>query len=237
MSEENTVAKIARERFGVPYLYPFQILAIANALDGMNAGGEPAVGEGKDSDGTTREEIQSEEPRGQIVILPTGYGKSLCFQLPALVAGGLTVVVYPLVGLIADQIRGMRARGIACSALQGGMDPDRRAEALSPLRPGESRILLTTPETLSVPATNAALRALEPVHVVVDEAHCVAEWGDSFREAYRGLGDAAAALGPRFLSAFTATASPPVLARMAELLFGSSPYRLVAGIPDRPNIH
>jgi ATP-dependent DNA helicase RecQ len=219
--ETDPIARLALERFSIPYLYPYQRLAIANALDGME-GGCPEAGE--------------EYPRGQIVILPTGYGKSLCFQLPALYAPGATIVVYPLIGLMADQARSLSARGIANVVVRGGMDGADRKRAFEALKPGESRIIVTNPEALSRPQTLSALTALKPRHLVVDEAHCVAEWGDSFRPAYLELGRLAKALAPRFLSAFTATASPAILSRLSELLFGGEAFRLVAGLPDRPNL-
>jgi ATP-dependent DNA helicase RecQ len=219
--ETDPIARLALERFSIPYLYPYQRLAIANALDGMEGG---------------RSEAEEEYPRGQIVILPTGYGKSLCFQLPALYAPGATIVVYPLLGLMADQARSLSARGIANVVVRGGMDKTDRERAFEALKPGESRIIVTNPEALGRPETLRALAALKPRHLVVDEAHCVAEWGDSFRPAYLELGRLAKALAPRFLSAFTATASPSILSRLSELLFGGEAFRLVAGLPDRPNL-
>ncbi len=219
--EADPIARLALERFSIPYLFPYQRLAIANALDGMEGG--------------SREDGE-EYPRGQIVILPTGYGKSLCFQLPALYAPGATIVVYPLLGLMADQARSLSARGIANVVVRGGMDGGERSRAFAPLKPGESRVIITNPEALGQPATLSALSALRPRHLVVDEAHCVAEWGDSFRPAYLELGRLAKALAPLFLSAFTATASPSILSRLSGLLFGDEPFRLVAGLPDRPNL-
>ncbi|HAE21803.1 MAG TPA: ATP-dependent DNA helicase RecQ [Spirochaetaceae bacterium] len=220
--EADPIARLALERFSIPYLYPYQRMAIANALDGMEA---------------CAHEAEEELPRGQIVILPTGYGKSLCFQLPALYGPGLTIVVYPLLGLMADQSRSLSARGIANVVVRGGMEKEELKRAYAALEPGESRIIVTNPEALGRPDTLKALAALQPRHLVVDEAHCVAEWGDSFRPAYLELGRLAKILAPRFLSAFTATASPAILSRLAELLFGDEPFRLVAGLPDRPNLH
>lgn len=225
--DEDPVARLAVERFGIRYLYPYQRLAIANALDAI-AGRK---GHDEPDDGH-----EAEEPRGQLVLLPTGFGKSLCFQIPALAAGGLSVVVYPLLGLMADQARSLASRGIAYAVLKGGMDRPERDEALRPLSPGESRIIITNPEALAAPATLKAVAALKPGHLVVDEAHCVAEWGDSFRPSYLELGRAAAALRPKFISAFTATASPPIARRVAEVLFGDRPWRLVEGPADRPAI-
>ena len=223
--DEDPVARLAAERFGIRYLFPYQRLAIANALDAIEAPPDEAEAGAED-----------ESPAGQLVLLPTGFGKSLCFQVPAVAAGGLSVVVYPLLGLMADQARSLAGRGIAHAILKGGMERAERDEALKPLKPGESRILITNPEALAAPATLKAVAALKPGHLVIDEAHCVAEWGDSFRPSYRELGGAALALRPKFISAFTATASPPVARRIAELLFGDRPWRLVEGPADRPAI-
>lgn len=225
--DEDPVARLAIERFGIRYLYPYQRLAIANALDAM---------EGRARSDETVEGSGTEDPIGQLVLLPTGFGKSLCFQIPALAAGGLSVVAYPLLGLMADQARSLARRGIAHAVLKGGMDKAERDEALRRISPGESRILITNPEALSAPATLKAVAALGPWHLIVDEAHCVAEWGDSFRPSYLELGRAAAALRPRYVSAFTATASPPIARRIAEVLFGDRPWRLVEGPADRPAI-
>lgn len=225
--DEDPVARLAVERFGINYLYPYQRLAIANALDALSG---QAIGD--ESYGGP----EPDDPRGQLVLLPTGFGKSLCFQIPALAAGGLSVVAYPLLGLMADQARSLAKRGIAHAVLKGGMDRTERDRALCPLSPGESRILITNPEALAAPATLKAVAALKPAHLVVDEAHCVAEWGDSFRPSYLELGRAADALRPKFISAFTATASPPIARRIAELLFGDRPWRLVEGPADRPAI-
>lgn len=221
--DDDPVSRLAVGRFGIRYLYPYQRLAVANALDAI----EGRIGEG---------ESALEAPAGQLVLLPTGFGKSLCFQIPAVAAGGLSVVVYPLLGLMADQARSLAARGIGYAILKGGMDKAERAEALKPLSPGESRIIITNPEALAAPATLKAVAALRPAHLVIDEAHCVAEWGDGFRPSYLELGRVADALRPKFTSAFTATASPPIARRIAEVLFGERPWRLVEGPADRPAI-
>lgn len=227
--DEDPVARLALERFGIRYLYPYQRLAIANALDAID-------GQTPGSDESSGDSSALEMPIGQLVLLPTGFGKSLCFQIPAIAAGGLSVVVYPLLGLMADQARSLAGRGIAHAVLKGGMDRTARDEALRTLSPGESRILITNPEALAAPATLRAVEALKPGHLVIDEAHCIAEWGDSFRPMYLELGRAADALRPKYISAFTATASPPIARRIAELLFGDRPWRLVEGPADRPAI-
>ncbi|HPE88091.1 MAG TPA: RecQ family ATP-dependent DNA helicase [Spirochaetales bacterium] len=218
METDDPIGAYAAERFGVAYLYPYQRLVIANVLDSVQTA---AADDG---------------PARQIVILPTGAGKSLCFQLPAALCPGPTLVVYPLLGLMADQARRLEGTGAGAVTLRGGMPGDDRRKALESIRSGAARVVITNPETLRAPGVASALAEAGPSHFVIDEAHCVAEWGDSFRPAYLSLGEAIRAIRPRVVTAFTATASPPILARVAEVLFGDEPYGLVSGAPDRPNI-
>ncbi len=211
------VGEYALAAFGIPYLYPYQRLVVANVLDAIEA----EAGDG---------------PVNQVVILPTGAGKSLCFQLPAALCPGPTLVVYPLLGLMADQSRRLAAAGIASAVLKGGMTIAERGSAFEDIGSGKARVIVSNPETIAVPRVLEFLKTASVSHFVVDEAHCVAEWGDGFRPAYLGLGDAIRAVAPRIVTAFTATASPPILARVSELLFPGGSYLLVSGAPDRPNI-
>lgn len=222
--EEDPASRLARTAFGIDYLYPIQRLVIGNVLDALDER------EGR-SDGL------AELPMArQAVILPTGAGKSICFQLPALLAAGISVVVYPLLGLMSDQARRLSERGIQSVILSGGMSPSEREDRFEKLKSGAARLALVNPEILAVPEVLKRLKTLEVSHFVVDEAHCVSEWGDSFRPAYLRLAEAINALKPAMVTAFTATASSSVLAKVAESLFGGEPYRLVMGSPDRPNI-
>jgi len=176
------------------------------------------------------------EGHDQIVLLPTGAGKSLCFQLPALLLSGLSVVVVPLRSLLEDQLRACRASGLPAAALTGGQDSESRRRILAELRGGAVRLLYTTPEALLQGSCAALLRGLPIAPWVVDEAHCVAEWGPRFRPAYLRLGALADELRARCRSAFTATAGPDAVAAIREALFPGLPARLVAGDPDRPNL-
>lgn len=216
MEGTDPVAEYALAHFGIEYLFPYQRLVMANVLDSLAT-----------PDGETER---------QVVILPTGAGKSLCFQLPAALCPGPTLVMYPLLGLMADQLRRLEAAGIGAVVLKGGMSAAEKNNAFDAARSGAARLILANPEIAAVPAMLSRLARLGIHHFVVDEAHCVAEWGDSFRPAYRNLGDIIRAISPRVVTAFTATASPPILARLAGLLFGDAPYRLIAGMPDRPGI-
>jgi ATP-dependent DNA helicase RecQ len=212
---DDPVARVAKERFGLDYLYPYQRLVTANVLDASAPGAEPMR---------------------QVVLLPTGFGKSLCFQLPALLLPGPTIVAYPLLALMEDQRRRLGSLGIACAVFRGGMSPAERAAMERSVELGEAKIVISNPECLGTPRLLDFLKETRPSHLAIDEAHCVSEWGESFRPAYLEMGRIADALSPPALSAFTATASPTVFEAVARILFGSSSYRVVEGDPDRPNI-
>ncbi|PKL09806.1 MAG: ATP-dependent DNA helicase RecQ [Spirochaetae bacterium HGW-Spirochaetae-7] len=218
MAGSDSVLEYASRNFGIDYLYPYQRLVVANVLDVTEGSGDRTG------------------PERQVVILPTGAGKSLCFQLPAALCPGPTVVVYPLLGLMADQFRRLRSTDLGAIVLRGGMTAGERQAAFDAIRSGAARIVLVNPEMLAVRQVLEFLRGAGVFHFVVDEAHCIPEWGDGFRPAYLLLGEAIKSIGPRVVTAFTATASPPILARIAAVLFGSEPYRLIADSPDRPNI-
>jgi ATP-dependent DNA helicase RecQ len=169
-------------------------------------------------------------------VLPTGAGKSLCFQLPALLLPGPTLVLMPLLSLLADQMRRLGASDVAVGCLRGGMEHGEKERLWADLRSGRIRLLLATPEACLAPGNLAALRSCGIVHLVVDEAHCICEWGETFRPAYREVGSLAAALGTATISAFTATASPEVVGKIRSILFGEAEVRVVAGGADRPGI-
>ncbi len=169
-------------------------------------------------------------------MLPTGAGKSLCFQVPALSLPGPTLVIVPLLSLLADQLRRLGETGANAEALRGGLTPRERRGMFSRIRAGSVRILLATPEACLVSANREPLSACRFSHIVVDEAHCISEWGKSFRPSYLQLAELCAGLGAPRLTAFTATASPRVLADVKALLFAGRDVRVVEANPDRPNI-
>ncbi len=216
---DDIVSQAAASAFGIRYLYPMQRLVIANILD---AAGTAADGE-------------SPAFARQIVLLPTGAGKSFCFLVPALLLDGPTLVVYPLLSLMADQKRKLDAAGIPCAVLAGGQGREAREREMRRIEDGTARVIITNPETLRGEQVLARLASLGIAHVAVDEAHCVGDWGDSFRPAYLELGRVIDRLRPRVATAFTATASGPVLERIQEVLFGGEAY-VVRGDADRPNI-
>ncbi len=202
------VGAAARSRFGVAYLYPVQRFVVSNVLEG----------------------------NPQIVVLPTGAGKSLCFQLPCLFLPGPTLVLMPLLSLLSDQMRRLAEAGVPAGCLRGGLSPKDKSRLFARVRTGETRMVLATPESCLVPSNLHALHGCAFRHLVVDEAHCISEWGDAFRPAYRAVGEVARALAVPMISAFTATASSPVIARIRTALFGDGDVRIVAGSADRPTI-
>ncbi len=145
--------------------------------------------------------------RDVICILPTGAGKSLCWQLPAVVHPGLTVVVTPLIALMRDQVQHLNAAGVPAVSLDSLMSREEKEHALALIRTGGARILFVSPERLEQPGFRRLCREIPPWLVVVDEAHCVVQWGEHFRPAYASIADFLKQLPRRpVLCALTATA-------------------------------
>ena len=175
--------------------------------------------------------------RDVLVVMPTGSGKSLCYQLPALLRDDLTVVVSPLVALMQDQVEALAARGLGdrvalVNAQQSGVN---NAESLRRAAAGELRLLYVAPERFGAPGFLERMSDARVGLFVVDEAHCVSQWGHDFRPDYFRLADAARRLGARALLASTATATPRVAADVVQRLRLRDPLRVATGF-DRPNI-
>jgi len=171
-----------------------------------------------------------------LAIMPTGGGKSLCFQLPALMSEGLTVVISPLIALMRDQVRGLQAAGVAAGALTSGNTEDETDAVFSEIYAGKLKILYVAPERLASSAMQSALFRFNVTSLVVDEAHCVSQWGHDFRPDYLRIGELRKSLGVP-LAAFTATADKETRQEIIERLFdGVAPKVFLHGF-DRPNIY
>ncbi len=173
--------------------------------------------------------------RDTVVLLPTGGGKSLCYQLPALARDGLTLVVSPLIALMKDQVDALRARGVAAGCLNSSMDPEETAAVRRAAAQGELKLLYVAPERVALPGFLGFLRRLAVGFVAVDEAHCISQWGHEFRPDYLTLGALREALPDVPFMALTATATPRVRADVAGRLGMDDPEFLVASF-NRPNI-
>jgi ATP-dependent DNA helicase RecQ len=173
--------------------------------------------------------------RPTIAILPTGGGKSLCYQLPALLLEGTTVVVSPLVALMKDQVDALAARGIAATFVNSSLSDDERQERQETLRRGEYRLVYVAPERFRSPSFLSAMAGLKVPLLAVDEAHCISAWGHDFRPEYQKIAQARAALGAERVLALTATATPEVRRDIADALELHDPKVFVAGF-DRPNL-
>ncbi len=173
--------------------------------------------------------------RDALVVLPTGYGKSLIYQVPGLVGERPVVVISPLIALMADQEQKLQARGVPVVRLDSTLRAAARREALARIAAGGKLIVLTTPETLVSEAAAEVLRAGQPSLLCVDEAHCISEWGHDFRPAYLQIAAAREALGIPVTLALTATATPRVREDVKQRLGLRDPLEVVAP-PHRENL-
>ncbi|MBL0897645.1 MAG: DNA helicase RecQ [Reyranella sp.] len=175
-----------------------------------------------------------------LAVMPTGSGKSLCYQLPAIVRPGLTLVVSPLIALMRDQVRALTAAGVAAGSLNSSNEPAENARIMGLLRSRALRLLYVAPERLARPDMVEMLAEADVSMMAIDEAHCVSQWGHDFRPEYLTLGDLAREIGTmeggRLQTiALTATADAPTRGDIVDKLFAKAPRLFVRSF-DRPNL-
>ncbi|MBQ4823998.1 DNA helicase RecQ [Leisingera sp. HS039] len=185
-----------------------------------------------------QEEIVDAVTAGEnvLAIMPTGGGKSLCFQLPALLRDGVTVVISPLIALMRDQVRALQEAGVTAGALTSGNTEEETEAVWQAIEAGRLKLLYMAPERLASGAAMGMLRRIGVSLIAVDEAHCVSQWGHDFRPDYLRIGELRRALDVP-LAAFTATADQETQEEIVQKLFdGEAPRSFLRGF-DRPNIH
>ncbi|MBD2092131.1 RecQ family ATP-dependent DNA helicase [Microcoleus sp. FACHB-1515] len=207
-SKPKDLQKIAQERFGYDGLRPGQIAALQSILDGHDT----------------------------LAVMPTGSGKSAIYQMAAYLMPGATVIVSPLVALQQDQVDSIAHHDVGEAALVNStLNTAEREAAFSELEAGDLEFLFLAPEQFSNPETLDRLQAVSPSLFVIDEAHCISEWGHDFRPDYLRLNSVIHALGQPRILALTATAAPPVRTEIIDRLEMQNPKTIVQGF-DRPNI-
>ena len=212
---QDLINKTALEKFGLQSLRPYQKLVIQRILE---------------------QDTEDSDHEGMLVILPTGSGKSVCFMLPSLLVKGLTVIVYPLLSLMNDQVKRFKQTDIPCVCIRGGQTNEQRSNIWKKLENKEAMVVITNAECMLNPLVIANLSMYPISLLVVDEAHTVVQWGTSFRPSYKSLGTVIAYLSIRQILAFTATADVAITKELQTLLFlGKKPHS-VRGSADRENI-
>ena len=170
-----------------------------------------------------------------LVLMPTGGGKSLCYQLPAIQFRGLTLVVSPLIALMKDQVDGLKANGVPAGLLNSTLSPDESSEVQDQARRGELKMLYVAPERLTLPGFQRFLRSLEIIVIAIDEAHCISEWGHDFRPDYRNLKALREGFPKVPVIALTATATTQVREDIVAQLGLNKPDIFISSF-NRPNL-
>src|SRR5438093_5028157 len=206
-SSVEQLQQIILEHWGYPTLRPFQEQAMKAVLDG----------------------------RDSLVVLPTGGGKSLCYQAPAVLRGDTTVVVSPLISLMKDQVDSLQACGVPAIQIDSTQTPTERSAYESDILQGAVRLLFVSPERLVLTDFYQLLRRINVRTFAIDEAHCISHWGHDFRPEYRQLNRLKELFPEASVHAYTATATEQVRRDIASQLALKNPEILVGNF-DRPNL-
>ncbi len=176
------------------------------------------------------------EGRDALCVMPTGAGKSVCYQVPALVFSGITLVISPLISLMKDQANALTQNGIRAAYLNSSLTPGQYGKAVANIRRGFYKIIYVAPERLTVPEFLDVCRGIKVDLLAIDEAHCISQWGQDFRPSYLKIADFVSSIGYRpTIAAFTATATAEVKADIERSLQLDDPFRITTGF-DRPNL-
>src|SRR5205085_7457932 len=175
------------------------------------------------------------EGKDAVVVMPTGSGKSLCYQLPAMIRDGVTLVVSPLIALMKDQVDALRARGLPATFINSSIPEAEQRARIDALRRREHKLVYIAPERFRSSRFNAALQSIPVSLFAVDEAHCISTWGHDFRPDYLRLRSVIRSLGTVQTLALTATATPYVRSDIIQQLGLERPQTFVSGF-DRPNL-
>ena len=175
--------------------------------------------------------------RDALGVMPTGAGKSMCYQVPALMMPGVAIVISPLISLMADQVAALKSAGVPAAYLNSSLTPRQMELAMQRARQGAYKIIYVAPERLETPSFQAMAQSMPISLLAVDEAHCVSQWGQDFRPVYLRIADFVDSLPTRpVMGAFTATATERVRQDIIRLLRLQNPETVTTGF-DRPNLY